>query len=190
MKASHVIEKSFRRLRSRLDRLESRYNRTGKNLHLESLAFGDSDLFPLLVSLTDEGLKAVRACHPYFSTHALYDDGMFWYELFLAITAASARIRLDAAQAYIPDAIVDRLLKNLIRISRYSAVHGGDIAKRNHEALGNTLLEFYSTARVRLIREAARMAKPPMRSFLKGVIHHVERVRVEKAMALRGASRQ
>ena len=35
-----------------------------------------------LLGLPKEGLTKVRSHREYFSEHSLYDDGMFWYDLF------------------------------------------------------------------------------------------------------------
>jgi hypothetical protein len=48
-----------------------------------------------------------------------------------------------SAVTIVPKDLIDRLIVILIRMTRYSTVDGGDITKRNDEALGNPLLAFY-----------------------------------------------
>jgi len=40
--------------------------------------------------------------HDYFSSHVLYDDGVFWYDLFLIISAAALKVKADRKQQEIP----------------------------------------------------------------------------------------
>jgi hypothetical protein len=75
----------------------------------------------------------------YFLRHALYDYGMFWYELFPAISAAVLGYESSPGKRLQAPCAVETLLLELVLISRYSTFHGGDITKRNHEALGNLL---------------------------------------------------
>ena len=136
-------------MHARLLGLQQRYNPNANNLHFDALSHGDADLYPSIVTLADEGLRVVRQHHTFFSKHGLYADGMFWYDLILLISAAAGRIEIDHAQAYVPVELIDRLILILARMTRYSTVHGGDITKRNDEALGNTLLAFYNESRIR-----------------------------------------
>lgn len=146
------VAKDFAPHRTRLKRLEQRYTTRASNLHFDQLTHGDADLYPSILELAKRGLVTLRQHHRFFSKHALYDDGMFWYDLFVFISAAARRIQADRAQTYVPVAIVDRLIEILARMIRYSNVHPGDIAKRNDEALGNTLLAFYDAKRIRAVR--------------------------------------
>ena len=57
----------------------------------------------------------MRQNRAFFLSNSLYDDGMFWYELFLFISASAERLRLDHAQAYVPAELVDRLILILAR---------------------------------------------------------------------------
>jgi hypothetical protein len=88
------------------------------------------------------------------------------------------RVRLDHAQAYIPKELVDSLIKILAEMSRYSTVNGGDITKRNHEALGNTLLTFYDEKRTRELRKSGRTAPATMRRFVQCVVKSVQEARM------------
>ncbi len=112
--------RDFAALRRRLAHLQRRYNAAGKNLHFhfEELSFGDADLYPCILSLAEDGLRTLERHRRHFAAHALYDDGMFWYNLFLMIRAAAARVRLDRAEAYIDEKLVDKLLHFLTKMSR------------------------------------------------------------------------
>jgi hypothetical protein len=154
------VSRHFTSLQARLRRLEQRYNPNNNNLHFDALSHGDADLYPAIVALAEEGLEVVRLHHAYFAKHALYADGMFWYDLFLFISAAAGRIQIDRAQAYVPTKLIDALILILARMTQYSTVNGGDITKRNHEALGNTLLVFYDENRIRALQ--ARSKKESM----------------------------
>src|SRR5262249_24529473 len=124
----------FKAVHATLKRLETRYNPSAKNLHFECLSHCDADLYPAILTLAERGMYVVRQHRGFFSKHALYADGMFWHDLFLFIGAAARRVGNDGAQAYVPSALVDRLIVILARMTRYSTVNGGDITKRNDEA--------------------------------------------------------
>src|SRR5688572_29229381 len=114
--SERTVEKDFAGLHSRLKLIERRYNPKDENLHFACFDHGDADLYPQLLSLAADGLKAVKRRHAYFVNHDLYADGMFWYNLFLAISAAAHRVRADKAQRYIPDALVNELMIVLVQI--------------------------------------------------------------------------
>jgi len=138
------IEADFEEIHNKLRYIEKLYNPSKLNLHFDDLSRADAELYKELLVLSREGLKRAKRNEEYFSSHPLYDDGMFWYELFLLISSAALRIIRDGDQADIPKEIVKTLTKNLIEITPYSTFHLGDITKRNYEALCNTLIAFFS----------------------------------------------
>lgn len=146
------MEKPFEAVRERLDALEDEYNRGGGNLHFEGPARVDEALFEALLALARESLEIVRAHRGYFSTHALYDDGMVWYDLFLFVGAAASKLRSAGLKEAVSPATVAGLAEVLVDISEFSTVHPGDILKRNFEALGNTLLAFPGSSLVDRVR--------------------------------------
>lgn len=154
--AQRRVTKDFASLRNRLKRLTQRYSAPSANLHFDQLTHGDADVYPSILELAEQGFRSVRQHDEFFSRHSLYGDGMFWYGLFLFISAAARRVQTDRAQAYIPATTVDRLIDILVRMTPYSHVNGGDITKRNDEALGNTLLAFYDDKRIRTVRVLGR----------------------------------
>jgi hypothetical protein len=158
----------FSDLKSRLDLAKDRYRPTQDGVAHGCLARGDADLYPSLLVLARDGLKAVQQFDPYFLTHDLYDDGMFWYGLCCFISGAAIRVEADHAEAYIPAATIDELLDILCQMSRYSG--GGDIANRMLEAHAETLIGFYSAERLRAVRAFAATASGDAKRHLKAVV--------------------
>ena len=97
-KSERTVLKDFARLRSRLKLIERRYNPKNENLHFECFAHGDADLYPQLLSLASDGLKTVKRHRVYFANRPFFSDGLFWYDLFLAISAAAHQVRADKAR--------------------------------------------------------------------------------------------
>ncbi len=150
------IEADFEETHNRLRNIEKLYNPHKLNLHFDDLPRADAELYRELLVLSREGLEKVKHHGEYFSSHSLYDDGMFWYDLFLLINAAALKIIRDGIQTEIPREIAMELIENLIEITTYSTVHLGDIIKRNHEALGNSLIAFYSKKTLELVYRRMR----------------------------------
>jgi hypothetical protein len=171
------IEGDFASLDERLARLQKRYTCTAAEMGRILFGYGDADLYPQLVSIAAEALKAVRRHHAYFADHNLYEDGMFWYELFLTISAAAHRVRADKAERYIPESVINKLVVIVIRIARYTTIEELDITKRNYEALGNTLLTFYSEERIRFMRKQAKSSRLAVKRLVKEAIAHVKELR-------------
>ena len=150
------IEADFKEIRNRLRDIEKLYNPHQLNLHFDDLPRADAELYRDLLVLSREGLEKVKHHREYFTSHSLYDDGMFWYDLFLLINSAALRIIRDGNQTEIPQEIAMELIENLIEITTYSTVHLGDIKKRNYEALCNTLIAFYSKKTLELVNKRMR----------------------------------
>ena len=170
----------FSELRSRLRALNTAYDSTDKNLHFEPLPRADPALYEALLGLAQEGLQKVRDHREFFSKTALYADGMFWYDLFLMISAAAQRVHADRRQRAIPSHTVSALIDTLVAISEFTVPPPlvGDITKRNFEALGNTLWAFWRHD----LREAARRAAhridcKAVGRFVQQVLAHVRKVR-------------
>jgi hypothetical protein len=138
------VEGHFADLREALRQLELKYNPTKENLHFTPPFPADAALFAELVALADQGLARVRSLSWFFSKHALYADGMFWYRLFLLISAAGVQGRRDGLERTVSFETLRQLVEILVDISEFSLVHSGDIIKRNHETLGNIIYGFYS----------------------------------------------
>ncbi len=169
------IENEFKIMHSKLRQLEQIYNSREKNLHFNSLEKADAELYSHLLELAQEGLEKVHKHFDYFSKHSLYDDGMFWYDLFLVISAAALRIKANRDQQDIPENIVKELTVLLVDISEFSSLYPSDIQKRNHEALGNTLYGFYSKDLLALARKRSRESGlKKISEFVEWTIDRVE----------------
>ena len=100
-------------------------------------------LYRRLLALAIEGLRVVQKHRSYFSRESLYEDGMFWYDLFQLINAAGGRVWQHGDDVTnVPADIAKSLARVLVDISRFSTATGGDILQRNAEALASTLLAF------------------------------------------------
>lgn len=184
IKLNNKIEKEFEIIHSKLRQLKQTYNPSGENLHFYNLEKADVELYAKLLELAREGLDKVRKHSVYFSRHALYDDGMFWYELFLTIGAAALRIRADQNQQNISENVIRELTELLIDISEFTCVHpaqGGDIYKRSYEALGNMLYGFYNKDLVEFARKKSRESGfEKVSEFVELTIGKVEKMLIEE----------
>jgi hypothetical protein len=137
------IGAAFEGVNSSLRVLMEEYNPEEENLHFAHLEKPDPQLYSQLVDLARKGLRLANKYKNFLKTE-LYSDGMFWYELFLAISTAALGVKHKKNQGEIPQEYIEELLRILVQISEFSVGTGGDIHKRNYEALGNTLLAFNS----------------------------------------------
>jgi len=169
------IERAFAPLHERLRTLERRLNPTKQNLHFGGQLNVVPDDFDELLALASEGLRAVRNEDAYFRQHALYDDGMFWYDLFLLISAASLHGRTGMA---VPESVLRPLVEVLVDISHYSMRHGGDITKRNHEALGNVLYGF-SLPSLQVLARARADQSPQVTEFVAWTLDTVAKAQAK-----------
>ncbi len=171
-----AIERDFSELHSRLRRLEKVYNPEGKNLIFYPLSKAHAELYSALLSLSRQGLDAVHRRRDYFLQHVLYDDGMFWDDLFEMTSAAALRIMADKGQMTIPGELVRELTEILVEISEYATVDPGDCTKRAYEALGNTLLAFYDKNLIKVVRKKAHeIGSTRVTKFLEWTIEKVEK---------------
>jgi hypothetical protein len=168
--------KGFAKLHGRLRLLEQRYNPKNENLHFTGIEYGDADLYPQLLSLAGDALNTVKRDHANF-------DEMFWYDLFLLVSAAAHRVRADKADRYIPEVLVNKLIVILIRIAAYTTIEELDITKRNYEALANTLLAFYNKDRVRFIPRQAQSSPQAVKRLVKHAVGRVKELRTEPIAA-------
>lgn len=170
-----AIARDFRPLLARLRRLEHAYNPENQNLHWDVVVNADRKLFERLERLAREGLRKVRKHHAYFLSHDLYDDGMFWYDLLLLISAA-ARGVLTKAFERIPLILAKRLAVIVTDLSEYTVL-GGDMTLRNRETLANLLLAFPSDSlRVLLLGRGKQLDNQAVMQFLQHVFAEVQKV--------------
>jgi hypothetical protein len=172
----------FKALHDALRKMMDVHNASDGDLHFEALDKADSEIYNEIVTLAYDGLKAVRQHADHFATKALYDDGMFWYDLFLAVSAAARRVKEDKSQGAIPANVIEVLGEILVDVSEFSTVHAGDITKRSAEALHSTVCTFYSKALVRHLRaRAAGLKSKSAESFVETVIKGAEEVALRKS---------
>lgn len=175
------ISDDFENLRAELGQLKKIYNPENENLHFAALKLADTELYSKLLSLAQIGLATVRRHRDYFLKPSLYDDGMFWYNIFLMVSSAALRVQNDKNQKNISADIVKKLVEVLVDISEFSTVHYGDIVKRNHEALGNTLLTFYSKKLINLAQKRSReIASQRATEFVDWTLKRVNKIRAEE----------
>src|SRR5262249_26200552 len=138
----------------------------------------DGRLFRDLLRLAEAGVTALQDVRDQFPSVSLYDDGMFWYELFEFINAACGRIWEDHDDVTLPVNVKESLALILVEVSWFSTATGGDIEKRNNEALASTLLAFGDEdleAKVR--RKARSMRAQRVIRFMNWTFDTVARVR-------------
>jgi hypothetical protein len=178
---NNAIEEAFADLRARVGQINQAYNPDDENLHFVPSLEANVQLYSEILALARDGLARVIAYEWYFSSHALYADGMFWYDLFLLISSAGVQARRQHLAEQVPQDVVRGLVEVTVDIMRFSVVHLGDIVKRNHEALGNTLHGFYSPALMDLARtRAAASGSARVVEVVEHTLSLVEEVRQRK----------
>ena len=171
------LEQLFANLHEELRQIEQAYNPTDENLHFSELQKADSRLFIDLLALSEKGLVLVQENRDYFLKHALYDDGMYWYDLCMIISSAVVTAKNEGIQSTIPDDVIRGLVKSLVLISEYALSPGGDMIKRNYEALGNTLWAFHSDDLVAWISESAQKSRSEkVADYVEGVIKKINQM--------------
>jgi hypothetical protein len=146
----------FLDLNERLSTLVHNAQPTFDDLHFANFRNVDDACIKQLTGLAQEGRRRGDQHREHFLKRALYDDGMFWYKLFLAISAAVSCFRHSSGKPLAPQA-VEMLAEELVLISEYATTRRHlDIEKRNRAALGNLLLNAYDEGLIRLIREKSR----------------------------------
>jgi len=172
------IAAQFDELHSRLRELETRCNPGKENLHFVPAIQVDAALFPALLALAQQGVARVRELSWHFSEHPLYDDGMFWYNLFLLVSNAGVQAWRDGLAPDVSSDTARQIVEALVDISEFSSVHRGDIVKRNHEALGNIMYGLYSPQLSDVARRRAETSgNPKVADFVARTIARVEEVR-------------
>jgi hypothetical protein len=171
------IENEFEGIHNRLRLLGRKYNSENENLHFTALKCPDAELYSTLVSFARGGLKIVQKHREYFLQNSLYDDGMFWYDLFLLASSAALGVRNNKAQKSIPETEMRSLAEVLVEISEFSTLNAGDIRKRNYEALGNTLYAFYSEDLINLVRRKGEsMGQDSVINFILRTVGRVREI--------------
>jgi hypothetical protein len=172
------IERAFAPLHERLRTLERRLNPSEQNLHFGGQLNVVPKDFDELLALASEGLRTVRNYDAYFKKHGLYErDGFFWYDLCLLISVASRQ------GLTVSESVLRPLVEVLVDMSQYSLATGGDMVKRNHEALGNLLWGF-SLPSLQAIARARAKQSPQVNEFVAMTLADVAKLQPkDKQMA-------
>jgi hypothetical protein len=119
------IAGEFKELRERLVALDKRFNPEKLNLHFGAPRTSTvwSGLWEEIDQLAREGLKKVNEHRDYFLENGMYDDGGYWYELFLLVHGAGVAQSHGQGPAELPSLETQRsILSCLVDISEYGVV--------------------------------------------------------------------
>jgi len=174
-------ETKFQNLHARLGNLERTYNPSGGDLHSCILESVDADLYNELLAIAQEGLSEVRQHRELYHDRGLYEDGTFWYDLCLIVTAAALTAAEDRMQESIPRDVVTNLVETLVGLAEHSTTIGtGEMCRRNQEALGNTLYAFHDERLVKLVQVKAEISdSETVTGFIDQTVELVEKALAE-----------
>ena len=172
----------FEEILDQLRQIEEKYNPKENNLHFaaEAIPQADEELFCNLLQLSGKAIAIVKDEKDHYLNSTPYAGRMFkfWYDYFMIVSSASIRVKATANSADISQATIYSIIKELIYISEFSIIVSGDLYKRNYEALGNTLLAFYSDDLMNLIKKEKTITKGKLvKDFLDMTIERVETFR-------------
>jgi hypothetical protein len=167
------LEKKLDDLQERVRLIERAYNSEQLNLHFDYSARADSALFENLYVVGLEAWHMIRDAQSRKTAH-------WFYDFFLLISSASAKIWNDHTQSKYPQAVIERLALLLVELSIMTnkKEFEGDIKSRNHEALGNVLLAFNNPGDLRNVvtKKAKEMNDQNVTDFVKWTIESVTAV--------------
>jgi hypothetical protein len=177
---SEHIKAYFEKIHNQLKRLEKKYNPNRKDLHFanEAIPKVDDKLFYNLLKLSGKAIDIIKDEQNHYSNKTAYAHVMFdfWYDYFLLISSASIRINTSANSNDYPQETIYNIIEDLINISEFSTIVSGDLYFRNHEALGNTLLAFYSVNLMNFLKNKKKLiTSESMKDFLDGTIKDVKK---------------
>lgn len=176
----HIVD-YFVNINNQLALLEKKYNPKKKNLHFadEAIPKVDKKLFSDLLKLSSKAIEIIKDEQDHYSNKTLYARAMFdfWYNYFLIVSSASIREqKLKNTNDFSQETIFD-IIEDLIDISEFSIIVSGDLYKRNHEALYNIILIFYSDSLMKLVNKKKKTIKSKeVRSFLDGTLKMVKEI--------------
>ena len=177
------IAEYFDELNDQLRRIEKKYNPKENDLHFEDEAIPnvDDQLFYDLLQLSGKAIEIIKDQPDHYSNRTAYAHRMFdfWYDYFLIISSASIRVKKSVNSDDYSKETIHSIIQDLIDISEFSIIVSGDLYFRNHEALGNTLLAFYSDDLIDLVRKKKKTIKSKsVKGFLDDTIKAVEEIRM------------
>ncbi len=176
------ITKYFYQLNNQLGQLERKYNPQKTNLHFEceDIPNVEDPLFSELLELSRKAIEIIKDEPDRYSNRTPYAHGLFgfWYEFFLIISSASIRVKKSENSDNFSKETIYGIIQNLIDISEFSIIVSGDLYFRNREALGNTLLAFYSDDLINMVnKKKATIKSKNVRGFVDETAKAVERRR-------------
>lgn len=176
---SKSIEATFEEILTQLRQLEKKYNPKRKDLHFAAIPKVDDKLFCNLLKLSSKAIDIIKDEQDHYSNKTPYAYTMsdFWYEYFLIISSASIRVKESANSNDYSQETIYNIIECLINISEFSTIVSGDLYFRNHEALGNTLLAFYSVNLMNFLKNKKKLiTSESMRAFLDMTIKEVKKI--------------
>lgn len=173
MEKESALENTLSHLKERVDLVEKSYNPDHLNLHFDNLVRADPALFEVLSSIGHDAWNVIQDNQSWKTTY-------WFYDFFLLTSRASVKILNSKTQRSIPKIVIKRLALILLEISQMTtkAEYGGDITKRNLEALANLLLAFNSFINLEeiLITRAKEMNNEKVLNFAKRAIEWARQV--------------
>lgn len=176
-----IVERDFRPLCDQIISIEKEYNPNNEDLLPVSLLNNaDNALFDKLYILAQEGLSKVKRHHNFFIRGRLYSDCGFWYSLCVVI--GSAAMTAKSKKISIKKDVIKEIVRILVDISRYATATGGDMWKRNHEALAETLFAFYDDDLIEtVIKRSEVVGLVRVKDFVRYTLEAVEKARTREA---------
>lgn len=169
------IRATFKEVREKLTILEKKGNPGDLNLHFDRLENVDACFFPELLNIAQDGLRLVNKNRNYFLNNGCYGANNFLYALFLLTSSAAISVR-NRLQTDIPRELIKKLLDILAKLSFYTTKQGGDIYKRNQEAIIEILFAFRSKELFDFINMSANDSRlKRIKEFLIGAAGIAER---------------
>ena len=164
------IEDRFAELRTRLKDYKGKSAPTDENLHFARFEDLDDTSLVELTELARDGLAKVQENDDFFSQRDLYADGMFWYELCLAISSTAVSYQSSTGRRPRANEVAE-LVALLVDVSHYAARRPSDMYKRNREALGNMLWAAQDEALINRARQrAGEIAETHVIAFVEDTI--------------------
>jgi hypothetical protein len=177
MNPDNYPEKELENLRERIHRIEESNNPDRLNLHFNMTVHANSSLFEELFSIGLEAWDIIKSNQSRITSY-------WFYNFFLLISSASQKILNDKNQKSFQKDEIVRLVLLITEISQMTTTpeYIGDMLKRNHEALGNSLLAFSNMSNLRkiVVAKAKEMGNQDVINFIEWKIERVEQVEKER----------
>ena len=173
-------KKELENLLVRIRRIEGSYNPDQLNLHFDMPVRVDLSLFEELFSIGVEAWDIIKV-------NQTWHNSYWFYGFFLLISSASLKVLNDQTQKLFSNDVIVRLVLLITEISQMTTTleYGGDITKRNHEALGNLLLAFNTMSNLRriVISKANETGNQEVIDFIQWTIERVRQVEKDEGVS-------